>query len=203
LATREPLWRDELDRVVRSGGGEEEGEEGAILDLQKRHLGDAEITQVAERLSQGDAQHVKFLNVHGNCFGDAGAASIAELLREASGKKAALECVNLTSNCIGPEGILALAGALRENSTLTQLSLWRNPGVDARGGLSNGADAAAGVDSLVAAIGVNTTLQIVDVGRFSPHNKTVLAALADTDGRHLGRERFRARPLTKAVRKSE
>jgi hypothetical protein len=67
------------------------------------------------------------------------------------------------------------------------LFLFGNPGVDAAQTGSNDADAASGLASLIAAIEVNTTLERLDLAQ---HNMAVDAALADTEGRRVGRARL-------------
>jgi Leucine Rich repeat len=166
------------------------------LRLNSRFLGDAGAAEVAEKL-RGTSNASKLLILNDNKIGDEGARAVAELLRS---NPPALEVVGLNHNFIGRDGIAALAAALRENTTLQVLHVGRNKGVDPDpqwGGTE--AEAAAGIDSLVAAIGVNTTLERSWVDNSA--QKTIDAALADTEGRRAGRERFLTGPLTKAARK--
>jgi Leucine Rich repeat len=200
-------WRAELDRVLRAG--EEK------LDLRECSLGDAGAAEVAEKL-RANRNNVKNLYLGGNKIGDAGATAIAALLRQNNGDGssdaesasgmgdsgsggAALEYLYLHFNTIGRKGIADLSDALRHNTTLRELWLARNPGVDAA--KSSEAEAVAGIDSLLSAIAVNTTLTTVRVVLSSiPHQKTIEAALADTEGRKRGRELFLSGPMTKAAR---
>jgi Leucine Rich repeat len=198
-------WRAELDRVLRAGEGK--------LDLSQCSLGDAEAAEVAEKL-RANRNNVKELHLFYNEIGDAGATALAALLRQDSGDGssdaesasetgdsgsggAALEILYLQFNAIGRKGIADLSDALRHNTTLWGLFLARNPGVDAR--KISEAEAAAGIDSLLSAIAVNTTLTRVHVG-VDGHRKTIEAALADTEGRKRGRELFLSGPTTKAAR---
>jgi Leucine Rich repeat len=200
-------WRAEVDRVLREGKED--------LDLDGCSLGDAGAAEVAEKL-RANRNNVKKLELDGNEIGDAGATALAALLREDTGegssdgesasetgdsgsRGAALEYLYLQSNVIGRDGLADLSDAVRHNSTLQWLLLTGNPGVDAKRGSE--AEEAAGIDSLLSAIAVNTTLRTVSVGLSSnPHQKTIEAALADTEGRKRGRELFRSGPMTKAAR---
>jgi Ran GTPase-activating protein (RanGAP) involved in mRNA processing and transport len=195
MAATEADWRAEVDHVLR------EGEED--LNLHDMSLGAEGAAEVAENL-RGSTNAVKVLTLEDNKIGDGGAQSVAELLRS---NPPALEEVDLSYNDIGRNGISALADALRHNTTVRTLDLDCNKGVDPDpkwGG--SAAEAAAGIASLVAAINVNATLREVDVSfndDSNPHQKTIDAALADTEGRRAGRERFLTGPLTKAARKSD
>jgi Leucine Rich repeat len=183
------LWRARVDRVL--GEGEE------LLDLRGDFLGDDGAQEVAQRL-QGSPNLVKELWLFNNNIGDAGAGAVAELLRS---DPPALEKVSLNFNKISPGGIAALADALRENTALKELLLYGNAGV-----VRTDAEASAGIAALVAAIGVNVTLEKVDVSPLQgpkPHQATIDAALADTGGRCAGRERFLAGPTTKSARKND
>jgi Leucine Rich repeat len=186
--------RAEVDRVLR------EGEEALYLD--SISMGTEGAAEVAEML-RGTSNAVKRLYLGGNKIGDGGALAIAEFLRS---NPPALETVYLNENNIGCDGIVALADALRENTILQELCLWGNKGADSDPRLGGTeAEAAAGIDSLVAAIGVNTTLEevLVNNSGTSDHPKTIDAALADTEGRCAGRERFLNGPATKSVHKSD
>jgi hypothetical protein len=200
-------WRAEVDRVLREGKED--------LDLDGCSLGDAEAAEVAEKL-RANPNNVKQLHLYRSKIGDAGATALAALLRQDNGDGssdaesasetgdsgsggAALEWLNLQLNAIGRKGIADLSDALRHNTTLKCLWLIDNPGVDAE--KSSEAEAAAGIDSLLSAIAVNTTLELVSVGLpTDPHQKTIKAAMADTEGRKRGRERFLSGPMTKAAR---
>jgi hypothetical protein len=184
-------WRAKLDRVLH------DGEETLALNF--KSLGDAGAAEVAEKL-RGTSNAVKMLWLCNNKIGDGGAQSVAELLRS---NPPALKVVHLVYNNISRDGIAVLADALRHNTTVRSFYLGSNKGVDPDpkwGGTE--AEAAAGIDSLVAAIGVNTTLQTVFVGTVNPHVKPISAALADKDGRLAGREQFLADlPMTKSAGK--
>jgi Leucine Rich repeat len=198
-------WPAELDRVLR------EREERP--KLVKCSLGDAGAAEVAEKL-RAKPNNVKQLDLSVNEIGDAGATALAALLRQDNGDGSsdgesacemgdsggtALEWLNLGVNAIGRKGIADLSDALRNNTTLQVLLLDFNPGVAAA--KSSEAEAAAGIDSLLSAIAVNTTLRTVSVGGLSnPQKKTIKAALADTEGRKRGRELFLLGPMTKAAR---
>jgi Leucine Rich repeat len=187
-------WRVEVDRVLCDGNEE--------LYLSNWSLCTEGAAEVAEQL-RGTSNAVQMLDLSNNKFGDGGARSVGELLRS---NPRALEEVDLGDNDIGRDGVAALADALRVNTTVRQLYLDRNNGVDPQWG-GSAADAGAGVDSLVAAIGVNTSLQMVDVTSMmgpNPHQATINAALADTQGRRAGREQFLADlPMTKSARKHD
>jgi Leucine Rich repeat len=201
-------WHAEVDRVLREGEDE--------LNLSQCSLGDAEAAEVAEKL-RANRNSVNDLNLaFNNKIGDAGATALAALLRQDNGGGssdaesasetgdsgsggAALEYLQLQFNAVGRKGIANLSDALRHNTTLLELYLFGNPGVDAR--KSSEAEAAAGIDSLLSAIAVNTTLVLVHVDYDgNPHKKTIDAALADTEGRKRGRELFLSGPMTKAAR---
>jgi Leucine Rich repeat len=199
-------WCAELDRVLR------EGEEK--LELQQCSLGDAGAADVAEKLG-ADRNNVKELELPCNKIGDAGATALAALLRQDNGDGsdgdqsasgmgvsgsggAALVYLHLQFNFIGRKGIADLSDALRHNTTLQWLYLAGNPSVDAEE--SSEAEAAAGIDSLLSAIAVNTTLKRVSVGYGNSHQETIDAAVADTEGRKRGRELFLSGPMTKAAR---
>jgi Leucine Rich repeat len=141
------------------------------------------------------------LELSDNHIGDGGARSVAELLRS---NPPALEEVYLAYNNIGRDGIAMLAEALRHNSCVRVLYVSVNKGVNPNRLGGSAAEAAAGIDSLIAAIGNNTTLErvVVDAADSLPQT-TINAALADTVGRRVGRERFLTGPLTKAVRKND
>jgi Leucine Rich repeat len=187
-------WRVAVDRVLREGGKE--------LYLMNASLGDEEATGVTEKL-RVSSNAVKKLYLGWNKIGDGGARSVAELLRS---NPPALKVVTLFENNIGRDGIAPLAAALCHNTTVRRLNLDCNKGVDPdpKWGGSE-AEAAAGIDALVAAIGVNTTLEKVwvDSSGASRHQKTINAALADTEGRRAGREHFLSTPTTKAARKRD
>jgi Leucine Rich repeat len=179
-------WRAELDEVVQWGGQE-------VLDLMNMSIGDTGAVEVAEKLG-GGSNKVRGLYLSNNGISDVGAAAIAELLR---GDKI-VEDVTLAWNDIGADGMAALADALRHNTTLRDLKVFGNRGVDPERGTE--AEVAAGVESLLAAIAVNTTLERVVVNDFSPQKKAINKALADREGRRFGREQFLFGPTTKAAR---
>jgi Leucine Rich repeat len=187
-------WRAELERVLARDADD------LVLNTVVS-LGDAEVVEIAQRLS---ASSVKTLCLSLHQIGDRGAAALAELLRSGA---CALEWLALDFNQIGSDGVIALADALRENVTVKELYLAGNIGVDARATGSSETEAAAGIASLVAAIGVNTVLEKVDVaGDFvpaTPHQKTLDVALGHLLQRQLGRERFLSGPVTKAARKKD
>jgi Leucine Rich repeat len=191
-AAETAVWRTKVDRVLREGKDR--------VDLQQKGLGADGAVEVAEKL-RGTSNAVKTLYLEDNKIGDGGARSFADLLRS---NPPVLEEVDLGDNNIGRDGIAALADALRENTTLRRLELYQNKGVDPRLGGTE-AEAAAGIDSLVASIGVNTALEevCVHVARSNPHQKTIDAVLADTEGRCAGRERFLSTPMTKAARRRD
>jgi Leucine Rich repeat len=184
LATADetPEWRVELDRVMREG--EEE------LDLTRMALGDAEVSQIAETLRGGNAP-VCELRLGFNAFGDSGALALAGLLRE---NNPSLKLLDLRYNDIDYAGMGALADALKHNSSVGKLHLQGNP--------NQGLGRSVGVDLLVGAINVNTTLEAVNVSGV-PQVEAVGAALRDMEGRIRGRERFLSGPLTKAARTTE
>jgi Leucine Rich repeat len=187
-------WREELENTLRDGL-----EDLYLFDLS---VGAAEMAEVAKRLRERKTA-VKSLHLSKNSIGDAGAHSVAELLRENGGGdgsdgRTAVEEVNLQENGIGRDGIEAVANALRHNSTVRRLFLQGNPGVDPEQGE---AEAAAGTEALVAAIGVNTTLERVVGGSMCESDVDCFnAALKDTEGRRRGRELFQNGPSTKAAR---
>jgi Leucine Rich repeat len=159
---------------------------------------------IVEKLRAATSNAVKELNLNDNALGDAGALHVARLLGRDDDNRggASLEEVYLDDNDIGHDGVEILADALRHNTTLLELTLEGNPGVDASVEGSSDADVAEGIDELVSAIGVNTTLKWVrvNISQSHPHQKRLNAALADTEGRRAGRDRFLAGPLTKAAR---
>jgi Leucine Rich repeat len=189
-------WRADLEHILREGKAE--------LNLYNFALGYEGATEVAARLIASSGNAAEVLNVEENAISDAGAAAIAEFLRS---DPPDLEHICLSFNKIGAEGIAVLSDALRVNTNLRWLHLGQNPGVDGSHPNSSDAEAAAGIAALVSAIGVNTTLMTVSVDGLmgNPHQKTVDAALGDTEGRHRGREKFLAGPdpVTKAARKSD
>jgi Leucine Rich repeat len=172
---KEEKWRVELEDCLRDGSED--------LNLAVEDLGDTEVVEIAERLLRSD-NAVRWLSLDSNTMGDRGARAVAELLRS---DHCALESVQLAHNNIGPEGIVALGEALRENTTVSRVFLSHNPGVEI----------AASIDTLVSAIGANTTLRRVSVGTSNPHQKTVDAVLAAAD-----REQYGAGQLTKAAGKT-
>jgi Leucine Rich repeat len=178
-------------------------EEGSsVLRLSKRRVGDAGAKAVAANLLQaGEASIVRVLRLEDNAIGDAGAAALAELLSSRGG--AALSDVYLSGNDIGPAGISALADSLRRNFSLIELRLLGNPGVDSFYGTDD--EVASGIDALIAAVRVNTTLKRVSVAMFDADSrqKAVDAALADTEGRLRGRALEYTESLTKAARSRE
>jgi Leucine Rich repeat len=184
-------WRVELERVVREGE--------PILVLQNMFLGDFEAGEIAETLRT--CHTVKTLELGWNNIGNIGAIAVAELLRSDSGATA-LEVVNLSRNEIDLPGVEALANALKENTTLRDLHLFRNPGVEPSGKGTRAQDP-AGVRLIIAAISVNTSLEYVFVSSLGPDHPTIDRALADKEGRARGRERFLSAPLTKAARKTD
>jgi Leucine Rich repeat len=187
----EPMWRGILERAV--------DHRNEILDLRglSEKLGDDGAKVVAERL-RGSA--VERLLLARNDIGDSGAASLADLLRADNGG-AALSSINLQGNNIGREGVETLADALKHTTSLKELVLVVNPGVDWTMGGSE-ADVRASIDALVSAIGVNTSLEKVFAG-FHDHQGAVDSALKDTEGRRRRRELFLSGPMTKAARASE
>jgi Leucine Rich repeat len=193
MAAADEDWRATLERVLRKGKSQ--------LGLYNRFLGDAEAVEFAERLRGDGGNGLRRLWLSTNKIGDGGAFAIAELLQS---DKCALEEVYLSDNDIGPDGIAALADALRQSTAVTKLYIFGNRGVDASAEGGSDADAAEGVASLVSAIGVNTTLKavVVESPVFdpTPRQKALDAALADSEGRRRGRERFLTGPLTKAAR---
>jgi Leucine Rich repeat len=179
-------WREKVQRALMKGG---------LLSLTDEFLGDAEVAEIAQMLRESAGNEVKYLHVDMNDVGDAGAVAVAELLRG----NPPLETVLLGCNKIGADGIAALADALCENTHVKELILWANRGVDAERPGSSDEEAAAGVESLVAAIAVNTTLERVAVGGKNPHQKAVDAALADS---HRG-DQYDPGQLTKSAGKTE
>jgi Leucine Rich repeat len=188
----EPEWRAELERVLHDGSD--------TLTLFGKSLGDAGAAEVADRL-RGNAS-VTGLFVPNNTLGNTGAAALADLLQDSSdGGGTALERVDLSYNDIGATGVAALADGLRQNTSVAHLVLTGNPGVDST--ISTEEEAAAGLEALISAIGVNTTLETVDVGRNNDLPRTSLTiALNDEEGRRRGREREHG-PLTKAARTND
>jgi pimeloyl-ACP methyl ester carboxylesterase len=182
-----PEWHAELYHLLREGGER--------LDLKGRSLGAAGAAVVAEELP---LSAVRNLHLDSNGIGDQGAASIAELLGAGA---SSVEVIYLQLNDIGRDGIEALATALKRNSTLRGLHLSGNKGVDPNVGTE--AEAAPGIEALISAIGVNTTLEAVEVGDFNPQQNIVDAALADTERRRLGRGKFLAGSVTKAAHKTD
>jgi Leucine Rich repeat len=192
MATLE--WRQELARALSEGSTE--------LDLDEMSLGDDGAAEVADGLRGSSFNNVDELSMAENMIGDAGASALAELLRS---NPPALGHMSLADNLIGQVGVTELSDALRVNTTVRYLYLAGNKGVDDSSEGGSKAEAAAGIASLVAAIGVNTTLDQVHVygymGIPAPHQQTIDAALADSAGRASGREQFLAGPLTKAAHK--
>jgi Leucine Rich repeat len=188
-------WRDQLEHVLREGA--------AILNLEDMYLGNAEAVEIAARL-RGSKTSVTRLNLDFNEIEDAGASAIAELLRADNGECediSRLEWVELATNSIGRGGVAALADALKYNTSVKRLWIGWNPRVDPIVGDSSDGEAEAGINSLVSAIGVNTTLETVGVA--PQFQRGVDALLADKEGRRRGRERFLTGSLTKAARKRD
>jgi Leucine Rich repeat len=187
-------WRAELERAL--GAGEKK------LDLNDMGLGDAGAAEVVERLLRSKTA-VTQLELNGNGLGDAGAAAVAELLRENSGESdvTALETLSLHYNLIGSDGIDSLADALKYNTSVRIVGLDGNKGTDDSCKDGSDAEAAVGIESLVAAISVNTTLVMVVVG--DAQQRTVDAALGDMGTRELRRDQFLAGPTTKAAHKQD
>jgi Leucine Rich repeat len=200
-----PAWRAELDRVLSEGENQ--------LNFYGETLGDTGAAELAGVLQNG-GKTVKRI-YFGNCgIGDAGAAAIAELLRDNNGGQEKgeditggidLEVLNLQDNTIGRAGVEALATALKQNTTLQYLWLRGNLGVDPSKEGGSELEAMAAVTSLVAAIGVNTTLEKVSVSltNMSELQQSIERALADNAGRRRGRERFLSGPMVKAARTND
>jgi hypothetical protein len=129
------------------------------------------------------------LQLEANEIGDSGAAAVGKFLR---GSAAGSELVDLSWNVFGRKGVAALADALRYNTTVKELLLAGNPGVDSSEEGSSEAEALAGAESLVIAINGNTTLEtvLINYDCTDPYQMMIDAALADTDRRARGRERF-------------
>jgi Leucine Rich repeat len=185
-------WRAQLERVVTPG----ETPDSKELNLASKYFGDSGCMEVVEKL-QGAETPVRTLWLDFCEIGEAGAAALGNLLRKDREGGTALETLGLANNDIGAEGVIALADALRQNTTLKTLFLHYNPGVFDPDG---SADTSAGVDALVAAIGVNTTLERVSVSRYEDgymQQEKVDAALADIEGRRVASA---AGPKTKPAR---
>jgi Leucine Rich repeat len=209
------LLREKLDAALAEALGEASAGEGEGAEEQQKRslclanysLGDTGTAYVVERIR--GSRSVAALSVPNNAIGDAGAAALADLLRGKDGMT--LERVQLDQNNIGRDGIEVLADALKQNTTLRELQITDNPGVDptaaaadASGGGSDAEAAAGGVAALVAAIGVNTALELVAVGlSTSNHQRALFTALEDTEARRSGRERFLTGSLTKAANKKD
>jgi Leucine Rich repeat len=197
-------WRAVLDRALR------EGEE--TLDLSRLPLGNPGAAEVAERVLNASGKVcLRRLDLQSATVGDVGAAAVAELLRNRNddhdGDKCGnipLEILSLQGNGIRLAGIKALADAVKRNSCLRVLNLWDNPGVydDPDPQVGSEVEEKSGIEALVAAIGVNTALEHVPVHIESdPRQQAIDAALADSEGRRLGREKFLTGSLTKAAHK--
>jgi Leucine Rich repeat len=190
MAGEEEQWRDILAKTLQ--------ESEKSLELNYMSLGDAEAAEIREELVRDRHHSVRELWLLSNNVGDPGAVALSGLLYESEGFPG-LEILDLGYNDIGPTGVGALTDAIRHRgATVRELWLGVSPDV-----VSGSADSEAQrIASLVAAIGVNTTLKRVFVGGFSnqEHQETVNAALADAEGRRSGRERFLAGPVTKAAR---
>jgi Leucine Rich repeat len=188
-------WRAELERVVAEGE--------TMLILKGMSLGDAEVVKIVEMLHDTT---VSTLDLGTNKIGDAGACAVAELLHRNENdadSATTLEVLRLARNDIGVPGIGALADALKENTTLRDLHLFRNPGVDSSVDGTAWEDTEAGISLLIAAIGVNTTLEKVRVvfPQTSRRQKPVRLALENFEKRRRGREQFTGGSLTKSARK--
>jgi hypothetical protein len=186
-------WRAEIDRVVR--------EEDDQVFFDNKFMSEREVEEAVQWL-RGGKTRVRRLHLQNNSvFGNAGAAALAELLQDNGGENGtAVEEVFLFDNEIGCEGVGALADAIRHNTALRSLLLRTNRGVDP---VYGEADAKTGIEALISAIGVNTTLELVSVGAENRFQELVDAALADVAGRLRGREHFLSMPLTKAARTSD
>jgi Ran GTPase-activating protein (RanGAP) involved in mRNA processing and transport len=112
--TAPPEWRVELDRVLR------EGEQA--INLSTNYMGDTGANEVAEKLLRGT--EVTHVDLSDNAITDAGAAALAELLRDDT---IALEFLNLNDNNISLNGVRSLAEGLKKNTTLTFLAALRQP----------------------------------------------------------------------------
>jgi Ran GTPase-activating protein (RanGAP) involved in mRNA processing and transport len=103
------------------------------LDLSGTRLGDAGVDQLARGLAT--LRSVDACCLQYNALGDAGAASLAWLLRgaEAGGAGHPLASLDLAFNAVGSAGAQALGEALRTNDALTSLFLNSNKLGDAGG----------------------------------------------------------------------
>jgi Leucine Rich repeat len=179
-----PQWRTALEQCLKEGSD--------VMNLQSRSLGDAEAAEISQMLSCQENCAVRFLHLNQNAIGDAGATAISNLLfredRDIERAVLPLETLGLWGNSIGEGGIAALAQGIRYNTTLKNLFLFGNPGIDGvhedtkkaavvrRGigsmwGKKNAPITRAeeppvprGVQALVDAIAVNDTLSAVVVG---------------------------------------
>jgi Leucine Rich repeat len=194
-------WKAQLDRVLRNGEKN--------LDLRGEALGDLGVGKLVGKLvKKKNENNVGELLLDFCEIGDAGAESLAALLRS---NPPALYDVRLNNNKITQQGIRALAESLKQNRTLKSIDLFLNPGFDVPGlGLEplhddGDLDPSMLVQSLIAAIGVNTTLEGVSVAVYSddPLQVTIDAALQDTEGRQRGRQEYGGGPMTKAARNGD
>jgi hypothetical protein len=192
-------WRADLDRALRT--------EDNTLELNYLSLGDTGALEVVEELRASQKHSVVNLYLANNGISDVGAAAVADLLRQQNcsrdgSEDIELELLGLGNNDIGRAGVAELAEAVSRNETLHTLFLHGNRGVDDDPGVagSNPEEANAGTDSLVSAIGVNTTLKVVHVGMLNGHRGKIGKALSDTEGRLRGREKFLSGTMTKPAR---
>jgi Leucine Rich repeat len=185
-------WRAALDHALL------EGEESFLVGLMP--MGDVGAVELAEKFRRsGGKCRVKELRLRSCSIGDAGAHAIAGLLRpdnsDGDDVGVGIEVLDLSNNNIGSEGIAAVADGLRHNSTVRELWIPGNPGVE------NSEVEEEGIATLVSAIGVNAALKIVVVsllaGTPGTSQAAVEAAMADT-GRPLRHEEFQTG--TKAAR---
>jgi Leucine Rich repeat len=163
-------WRAEIERALR--------DDSTMLNLTNKALGDEGTVFLAESLRGGS--NVANVKLNNNRIGDAGAAAVAALLADPE-SATSLRGIMMCRNDVGSQGIAALADGLRHNATLKKLNVSDNPGVTGE---------TTGVSALARAIGVNTTLESVHVGFGNPNQKLLDAALAGTEERRRGRQRF-------------
>ena len=111
------------------------------LTLDRKSIGDLELTALAEACTGGALAQLKELQLSRNPIGNEGASALAKAI--ASGALAHLAFLNLCSNRIGSSGVSALAGsfASRALAQLETLSLADNQITD--GGASSLADSFA------------------------------------------------------------
>lgn len=117
------------------------------LDLCKQVVGPRGIVPLLDAMKM--SQRVKRLLLGNNIVGDAGAAAIADYIRQRGDSP--MECWYIAGNHIGPDGIRPVCDALADDARVTSLWLKRNP------------LKAEGMAPLAELLRANRTLEVLDL----------------------------------------